>query len=125
MCAAGFAIYRSHANRSECCSRRCAGQFRSQRQSGSGNANWAGGVSRLPYPWNFREISKQVIERDGGVCRNPGCAGTDPRLTTHHIDYDKTNCSPDNLIALCSACNSKANFGRDHWQVFYTAMMVT
>jgi 5-methylcytosine-specific restriction endonuclease McrA len=45
----------------------------------------------------------------------------DPRLTAHHIDYDKKNCDQQNLITLCSACNSKANFNRPYWQDFYAS----
>ncbi len=56
------------------------------------------------------------------TCQNPDCGGRDPRLTARHIDYDKSNCDPGNLIALCSACNSKANFGREKWQAFYEAL---
>lgn len=122
ICATDFSIYRSHAHRSDCCSRRCAGVLRAGRQSGAGNANWRGGLSRLPYPWNFRFISRQIIARDGGVCQNPTCAGTDQRLTAHHIDYDKANCVDENLITLCSSCNSKANFDRCHWQRFYASL---
>lgn len=123
VCSVEFSISRAHMHRIKCCSRRCGGRLRAQLQSGEGNANWHGGLSRLPYPWNFRFISRAIIARDGFACSNPGCAGTDPRLTAHHIDYDKTNCDHTNLITLCSACNSKANFDRQKWTEFYSAMM--
>lgn len=123
ICAAQFTIYRSHQHRSECCSRQCSGLLRAERQSGDGNPNWRGGLSRMPYPWNFRAVSRSIIERDAGTCRNPGCSGIDQRMTAHHIDYDKGNCDGRNLIALCSACNSRANFGRPRWQKFYAEIM--
>jgi 5-methylcytosine-specific restriction endonuclease McrA len=123
VCSALFWLPRSHADRSECCSRACASSLRSARGSGAGNSNWRGGLSRMPYPWNFRFISRAVIARDGDACQNPECAGDDARLTAHHIDYDKQNCAPENLIALCSACNSKANFRRAAWHKTYSAIM--
>lgn len=123
ICSKTFALFQSHSSRSQCCSRKCQGTWRSSKQSGEGNPNWRGGISRKPYPWNFREISRRVIERDGGICNNPTCERKDERMTTHHIDYDKQNCDDANLIALCSACNSKANFNRKHWKKFYCQIM--
>jgi 5-methylcytosine-specific restriction endonuclease McrA len=122
-CGEAFSVYASHTERMKCCSRECSNQRRAAQMRGESNPNWAGGQSRLPYPWNFREISRQVIERDGCKCQNPKCAGTDPRLTTHHINYTKSDCRQENLICLCSACNSKANFGRETWAAFYQALM--
>lgn len=122
-CGAAFLIYRSHAHKKRFCSPECSGAHRSEQTRGEGNPNWWGGASRFPYPWNFREISKAIIERDGGQCQNPTCRGEDERMTTHHINYDKSDCGPRNLIALCSSCNSRANFDRDQWQAFYEGMM--
>lgn len=119
VCAAPYSVFESHAHRHHCCSKACSHKRRAAINKGDGNPNWNGGLSRLPYPWNFREISKAVIARDGFACQNPSCSGTDKRLTTHHINYEKQDCRPENLIALCSACNSKANFGREEWTVFY------
>lgn len=122
-CAEYFYVPASHAHRSHCCSRACQSKRHSRRQSGSQNANWNGGLSRLPYPWNFREISRRVIARDGYVCQGPECGGSDRRLTTHHINYQKSDCRDENLIALCSSCNSKANFGRERWEQVYTELL--
>ena len=123
-CAHEFSVQRSHAKRMRCCSRPCSYKLRRAHMSGEGNPNWAGGVSRLPYAWDFRYISRRIIEAAGGVCQNPRCAGIDQRMTTHHIDYDKSNNEYGNLIALCSSCNSKANFGRDRWREFYVKIKV-
>lgn len=120
-CARPFSVPQSHAHRYRCCSATCRDKQHAKRMSGEGNANWRGGLSRLPYPYNFREISRAIIRRDNWTCQNPGCDGRDARLTAHHINYDKTDCDPQNLITLCSACNSKANFGRETWQAFYSA----
>lgn len=37
------------------------------------------------------------------------------QLTEHHIDYNKKNCHPKNLLTTCVACNSKLNFEREYW----------
>lgn len=123
VCGSPFSVFRSHAKRMKCCSKSCSNEMRSSLMKGDGNPNWSGGLSRLPYPWDFRETSKKVIERDGFICQNPECDGTDERLTTHHINYDKQDCRQENLICLCSSCNSKANFGRHKWQMFYESLM--
>lgn len=124
VCRSPFEVFKSHAARHHCCSKACSHKRRALITAGESNPNWSGGVSRLPYPWNFREISKRIIERDGGACRNPNCAGTDPRMTAHHINYDKQDCRDENLIALCSSCNTKANFGREAWKAFYTQLNI-
>lgn len=123
VCEQPFLVFPAHVNRQHCCGRACSFIRRSRVTSGAANSNWNGGLSRLPYPWNFKQISRSIIERDGGKCQSPECAGTDPRMTSHHINYDKSDCAPENLIALCSACNSKANFGRERWQATYQQIM--
>lgn len=122
-CGKPFEVYSSHINRYKCCSKECSDSHRAKNTSGAKNPNWCGGLSRFPYPWNFNEISRKVISRDGGACQNPSCAGADARMTTHHINYDKQDCRSENLIALCSACNSKANFRRDKWSALYSSII--
>jgi len=82
--------------------------------AGENNPNWWGGISREPYPWEFSpELKDKIKVRDGHRCQLCEC---DEDLTVHHIDYDKQNCQPDNLITLCRRCNSRVNFHRHFWQ---------
>jgi len=37
------------------------------------------------------------------------------KLKRNHIDYNKKNCNPDNLITLCHSCHSKTNHNRNYW----------
>jgi hypothetical protein len=73
VCGSSFSVFLSHEKRHKCCSKQCSNIMRSSLMKGEGNPNWSGGLSRLPYPWDFRETSKRVIERDGFTCQNPGC----------------------------------------------------
>jgi hypothetical protein len=93
---------------------------------GINNSNWRGGISKLPYPIEFNDELKELIrKRDNHICQN--CSMTDEEhlivcgynLTIHHIDYNKFNCSKDNLITLCQSCNSRANHNRIYWQELY------
>ena len=40
-------------------------------------------------------------------------------LDVHHIDYNKMNINPKNLICLCHKCNLRANFRRDYWFAYF------
>ncbi len=37
----------------------------------------------------------------------------------HHIDYDKKNCDPTNLITLCFSCHGKTNYNRKKWIKYF------
>lgn len=105
--------------------------------SGSSNPRWRGGllskrcqvcsveytVKQAQRGSRFSITSKSIIERDGFQCHGINCHGKDDRLTTHHFNYNKLDCSDINLIALCRSCNSRANFGRDLWQKTYSEIM--
>ncbi len=95
---------------------------------GDKNPNWRGGISGESYCaiWNDEEFKEYIIERDKEkFCWNPGCLGKGNKRVKHHIDYNKKNCTPENVITICNSCNSIANFNRDHWQAFYTELMVS
>ncbi len=88
--------------------------------------NWKGGISKLPYPYEFDEILKeQIRERDSRTCQRCGLIETESleianrRLSVHHINYIKDDLSRTNLITLCHLCNLKVNANREHWQRFF------
>ena len=91
---------------------------------GEDNPNWRGGISTLPYCFEFTDDLKEFIkERDDYTCQNPDCYGNSNKLCVHHIDYDKINCVIENLITLCGSCNSRANFNRSYWEEIYTFIL--
>lgn len=87
--------------------------------------NWKGGVSQEPYcyVWGDLEYKKDLKERDNNNCMNPACRGNTNRLCLHHINYNKKNCHPWNLITLCYSCNGRANYNRDFWEKYYNRIM--
>lgn len=90
-------------------------------RSGEKHWNWAGGISYEPYCdiWKDKEYKESIKERDNYECQNPNCWKSNTNLIVHHVDYDKKNCAPWNLITLCGSCNSRANFNRDYWNILY------
>lgn len=95
--------------------------------SGPNHHAWCGGVSFEPYcaVWKDKEYKDSIKERDGCRCLNPYCCSKNPYdLVIHHIDYNKKNCRPNNLITICRSCNNKANFNRDWHKSWYQALLV-
>jgi len=86
---------------------------------GPNHPQWRGGIANFPYCFSWPEISEAIKERDDKKCQNPNCPNNSKRLVSHHINYIKQHCDPDNLITLCISCNSKANFNRKFHQTFY------
>lgn len=87
------------------------------RKKGAEHHNWQGGISKLPYPFEFNdELKLKIRTRDGHICQN--CGATE-NLCVHHIDYVKANLDDCNLITVCSSCNVKANFVRPYWHAMY------
>jgi len=72
-----------------------------------------------------QELKEEIRDRDNHICQNCGMTEEEHLivlgyvLTVHHIDYDKDNCSKENLLTLCSNCNIRANYNRDYWKTFY------
>jgi len=86
------------------------------------NHLWRGGISFEPYGLEFNEDLKEVIRnRDRRKCQV--CEKTElenkQKLDAHHIDYDKKNNNPNNLISLCHNCHSKTNFNREYWVDYF------
>jgi len=94
--------------------------------TGENNPNWKGGIAHDSYcpVWLDKEYKETIKERDGYQCLNPDCGKNSDRLFLHHIDYNKKNCHPFNLITVCASCNSKANFNRDWHTAWYQAIIL-
>lgn len=91
---------------------------------GPNHPRWLGGVSREPYAWDFNdELKEEVRRRDGHRCQWCGAPQTecDAALAVHHIDYDKKNSDPVNLVALCSRCHTRTNTNRPCWTASFRA----
>ncbi len=85
---------------------------------GSNNPNWLGGLSKQRYAKGITfALKERVRTRYGRGCVVCGVTERElgKRLPVHHIDYDKTNHSEDNLIPCCVTCHSKTNFNREAW----------
>ena len=93
--------------------------------SGPNNPNWKGGIVHEPYCeiWTDKDYKESIKERDNYMCQNPTCWRITKKLTIHHINYDKKNCHPWNLITLCNSCNARANGFRKWHKEWYNLLM--
>lgn len=98
-----------------------------------GQSPWHKGTKGLRKAWNkgtgtpnvYSEqfllgYRKLIRERDGYICQLCGCPELecDENLSVHHIDYDKHNDAPENLISLCRRCHVKTNTNRRYWKEY-------
>lgn len=86
--------------------------------------NWQGGISSEPYPTTWTEDLREAIrKRDGHRCVSCGAGQEGKRLDIHHVDYDKANLDPRNLVSLCRSCHVKTNTLRDYWPGFLRSLV--
>ncbi len=89
--------------------------------------NWKGGISKLPYSFEFNnKLKEQIKNRDNFLCQKCGIhEGILKRgLYIHHVDYDKQNCDPSNLLSLCVSCNFKVNYKREYWTEYFQDLIM-
>jgi len=93
-------------------------------RTGKLNPQYIEGLDR-EYPLKFRPIRESIRQRDEHICQICGktTAENERKLAVHHIDYDKENLKPTNLISLCDSCHSKTNFNRDIYQEYFNILM--
>ena len=87
---------------------------------GKDNNQWKGGLSYEVYPreWN-KTLKRAIRERDKYTCQMCGGQPDNEALSVHHIDYNKYNCNPVNLVALCRSCHRKTNDNREEWIKYF------
>jgi hypothetical protein len=92
---------------------------------GSKNYNWVGGKSYEKYGKEFNKILKELIrERDGRKCFLCNKIEGNIRLCIHHIDYNKKNNDPKNLISLCVKCHVATNKNREYWTKYFKSNII-
>ena len=82
-------------------------------------------ATKTQYSNSWGNVLRELIrERDGYTCQICGTnqevlKGKLKKLSVHHIDYNKENCDPNNLITLCRSCHAKTNFNREKWKEYF------
>lgn len=85
-------------------------------------SGWKGGISFQEYSRDFNDQLKELIRsRDNYTCQLCGIPECEccRKLDIHHIDYNKQNDLPSNLVSLCGGCNSKVNWQRKGWIKYF------
>ena len=89
--------------------------------------NWQGGISFEPYPLDWTDDLKESIrKRDDYICQicETHQDELERRLACHHIDYNKENLDPENLISLCIKCHIKTNCKRNYWFKYFKDLIL-
>ena len=81
---------------------------------------WQGGITKKKYTVDWtNKLRISIRERDCYQCKICGENQGDKAFPVHHIDYNKENCDPKNLITLCVSCHAKTNVNRDKWLEYF------
>ncbi len=102
-------------------------------KAGEKSPTWLGGKRLESYNKGYNnQLRESIRKRDGYRCQMCFINQKDiamrkqhkRALDTHHVDYNKQNDSPNNLISLCSPCHTKTNFKRECWQQHFEEMII-
>lgn len=92
-----------------CCSRKCSALWQSENLSKENSPLWKGGSAYGEYPPEFNaKLRSEIRKRDNHMCAI--CKKRMWLLDIHHIDENKQNSDPENLISLCRSCHAKVRW---------------
>jgi len=93
----------------------------------SGKNHWSWNDKRertYPIIWT-NTLKRSIRERDKYVCQLCFEQQTETVFDIHHIDYNKNNCNPDNLVTLCRNCHMKTNCkDKQYWITHFTSTKI-
>lgn len=85
------------------------------------------GPNYRAYPLEFDGRLRQAIrKRDGFCCQICGCPQREcfRKLDVHHVDANKANNNPANLVSLCQSCrSSKVKTRPAYWKRFFRKLL--
>jgi len=96
----------------------CSNECRYKQWKGSNSPHYTGGVVRVGYGKKFNErLRERIRKRDRYRCVVCGKAERSRKICIHHIDYDRFNNNPLNLVTLCFHHHGKTTkkSERDWW----------
>jgi len=93
--------------------------------TGEQNPSWRGGISFEPYPTTWTaHFRKAIRKRDNHTCALCSKVQGEKRFAVHHINYDKEDLRPENLVTLCKSCHSKTGSDREYWTNLFEMVYV-
>lgn len=105
--------------------KKSCGCLQLESRTGINSHLWKGGISKMPYPQEWRgSLKNKIRERDKYICQICGKIQSDEACMVHHIDYDKYNLKGNNLISLCRSCHAKTNHKREYYKNYIQQILV-
>lgn len=116
-CNRAMVLLPSEASRYKFCSWRCANRTTQGARRGlpgtvrgERHGNWRGGISGSPYAPGFTPwVKAQIARRDGNRCVRCGIPRGHKTHVVHHIDGQKVDHRPANLVLLCKPCHGRVH----------------
>lgn len=87
------------------------------------NRRWWIANKKYTSDWTYT-LKRSIRERDFYTCRLCWLQQSERIHSVHHIDYNKDNCNPSNLITLCSKCHWKTGYNRDKWIKYFSNILL-
>jgi 5-methylcytosine-specific restriction endonuclease McrA len=92
----------------------------SKMRKGKNHWNFKNWSSKKPYTKEWTLTLKQFIrKRDNYTCAICKKQGNE----VHHINYNKKDSFPNNLITLCHSCHTKTGYNRMLWELLLSIIM--
>lgn len=93
------------------CSQACRNAYFGQQVRGPNNPNWK--EIKALHRQSTRALRRKVLARDK-TCRD---CSTDSGLQVHHIDRNRLNNAPENVVALCGPCHASRHEALGEWNL--------